>query len=93
MSTGFRMTVLSGRAQDLTRPDTKLDRFPLQDQTEAETVTFGYRARALVFEQRVRRPLAIRDMRRFITAGDGLAYQFPGADFRSRLDYRLFRFL
>lgn len=32
---------------------------------EAETVAFGYRARALVFEQRVELgPLAIRDMRR-----------------------------
>jgi hypothetical protein len=31
----------------------------------AETVAFGYPARALVFEQRVRtEPLAIRDMRR-----------------------------
>ena len=30
-------------------------------------------------------PLAIRDMRRFITAGDGLEHQFPGADFRSSL--------
>ena len=34
-----------------------------------ETVAFGYRARALVFEQRVRRPLAIRDMRRFVNGG------------------------
>ena len=40
-------------------------RFPEQLQPlEKETVAFGYRARALV-EQRVRRPLAIRDMRRF----------------------------
>jgi hypothetical protein len=32
---------------------------------EAETVAFGYPARALVFEQRVELgPLAIRDMRR-----------------------------
>jgi hypothetical protein len=36
---------------------------------ETETVAFGYRARALVFEQRVRRPLAIRDMRRFVNGG------------------------
>jgi hypothetical protein len=86
MSMGFRMTVFSGPAQNRTSPATKLDCFPLQDQTKAETVAFGYRARALVFEQRVRRPLAIRDMRRFVTAGDGLAYQFLGADFRSRFD-------
>ena len=51
---------------------------------EAETVAFGYPARALVFEQRVRRPLAICDMRRLATAGDGLAHQFPREDFRSR---------
>jgi hypothetical protein len=52
---GFRMTVLSATAQKPNKPHTKLDCFPLQDQTEAETVAFGYRARALVFEQRVRR--------------------------------------
>jgi hypothetical protein len=68
-------TLRTGRNR--TSPDTKLDCFPLQDQTEAETVAFGYRARALVFEQRVRRPLAIRDMRRFVTAGDGLAITIP----------------
>jgi hypothetical protein len=37
--------------------------------TQAETVAFGYRARALVFEQRVQGPLAIRDMRRFVNGG------------------------
>jgi hypothetical protein len=63
---GFRMTVFSEPAQNRTSPDTKLDCFPLRVQTDAETVAFGYRARALVFEQRVRRPLAIRDMRRFV---------------------------
>jgi hypothetical protein len=60
---GFRITVFSAPAQN--RPDTKLDCFPLLNQPDAETVAFGYRARALVFEQRVRRLLAIRDMRRF----------------------------
>ena len=29
-------------------------------------------------------PLAIRDMRRFVTAGDGLGRQIPGEGFRSR---------
>jgi hypothetical protein len=48
-----------------------------------ETVAFGYLARAFVLEQRVRKPLAIRDMRRSLTAGDGLAHQVTGADFRS----------
>jgi serine/threonine protein kinase len=33
-------------AQNRTSPDTKLDCFPLQDQMKAETVAFGYRARA-----------------------------------------------
>jgi hypothetical protein len=69
MSMGFRMTVFSAPAQNRTSPHAKLDCFPLQDQTEAETVAIGYRARALVFEQRVRRPLAIRDMRRFVNGG------------------------
>jgi hypothetical protein len=49
--------------------------FLLADQTE--TAAFGYLARALVLEQRVRRPLAIRDMRRSLTAGDGLASTIP----------------
>jgi hypothetical protein len=44
---------------------TGVDGFP----RSAETVAFGYRAQALVFEQRVRRPLAIRDMRHFINGG------------------------
>ena len=89
MSIGFRITVFSGLRKTPTSSDTKVDSFPsssLQDQTEAETVAFGYPSRALVFEQRVRRPLAIRDMRRFVTAGDGLADQFRGEDFRSRLE-------
>jgi hypothetical protein len=51
---------------------------------ENKTVAFGYRARALVFEQRVRRPLAIRDMRRSLTAGDGLAILIFGENSRSR---------
>ena len=46
----------TSRASSCTVSDSKV---------EAETVAFGYPARALVFEQRVRnRPLAIRDMRR-----------------------------
>ena len=56
---------------------------PLSGRTE--TVAFGYRARAL--EQRSLKagpkgPLAIRDTRR-LTAGDGLAKQVTGEDFRS----------
>jgi hypothetical protein len=53
---------------------------------EAETVAFGYPARALVFEQRVEiGPLAIRDMRRRLTASDGLALLNRALDFRSDL--------
>ena len=56
-------------------------------QTETETAAFGYRARTLVFEQRVRRNLGYpRDMRRSLTAGDGLAHQIIGENFRSRFD-------
>ena len=52
----------------------------------AETVAFGYPARALVFEQRVDiGPLAIRDMRRRLTASDGLALLNRALDFRSDL--------
>ena len=66
MSIGFRMTVFSVPAHSRIKPRHQFDCFPLEDQMEAETVAFGYRARALVFEQRVRRPLAIRDMRRVV---------------------------
>jgi hypothetical protein len=63
-------------AHDPTTPDSNIEAFfLLADQTE--TVAFGYLARALVLEQRVRRPLAIRDMRRSLTAGDGLASTIP----------------
>jgi hypothetical protein len=87
MSMGFRMTVFSEPAQNRTSPYTKLDCFPLLDQTEAETVAFGYRARALVFEQRVRRTFGYPRHAPFrLTAGDGLAHQVPGEDFRSRFD-------
>ena len=48
-------------------------------QTETETAAFGYRAsRVLMLEQRVR---TIRDMRRSLTAGDGLANQIIGENF------------
>jgi hypothetical protein len=85
MSIGFRMTVFSATAQSRTNPDTKLDCFPLQNHTDAETVAFGYRARALVFEQRVRRTFGYPRHAPFrLTAGDGLAHQFRCAAFRSR---------
>jgi hypothetical protein len=38
-----------------------------------ETAAFGYRSRALVLNSGFFEPLAIRDLRRFMTAGDGLA--------------------
>jgi len=44
----------------------QFDCFPLEDQMEAETVAFGYRARALFLNSESEGPLAIRDMRRFI---------------------------
>ena len=75
---GFRMTD-SPFLHTPQRLDTDVDGFhfirlydpsralhPVSDlKVEAETVAFGYPARALVFEQRVELgPLAIRDMRR-----------------------------
>jgi hypothetical protein len=60
---GFRMTVFSEPAQTEQAPTPSSTAFFA---IPNETVAFGYRARALVFEQRVRRPLAIRDMRRFV---------------------------
>ena len=64
-------------------PDSNVSRASSCSRIKTEAVAFGYLARALVLEQRVRRPLAIRDMRRSLTAGDGLAHQFTSADFRS----------
>jgi hypothetical protein len=76
---GFRMPDSPFPRTSLTI-DTDVDGFPLPSASVtrtahfnarlaipdgAETVAFGYPARALVFEQRVRmEPLAIRDMRR-----------------------------
>jgi hypothetical protein len=69
--------------------DTDVDGFPFpfaSTHEQAETVAFGYPARALVFEQRVEiGPLAIRDMRRRLTASDGLAFLNRALDFRSDL--------
>jgi hypothetical protein len=66
------------------------------DRNELKTVAFGYRARALVilgtvfFRKRVRRPLAIRDTRRSLTAGDGLAQASCRRGFRSAFSDYLF---
>ena len=49
---------------------------------EVETAAFGYLSRAPVFEQRVLRPLAIRDMRR--RNGERRSLPSRGGDFRSR---------
>jgi hypothetical protein len=47
-----------------------------------ETVAFGYRARALVFEQRVRRTFGYPRHAPFrLTAGDGLATPIPRRGF------------
>jgi hypothetical protein len=51
---------------------------------EAETVAFGYPARALVFEQRVRkRTFGYPRHAPLLTAGDGLALLNRAGDFRS----------
>jgi hypothetical protein len=47
--------------------------------TKTETV-----ARALVFEQRVSKTFGYPRHTPSLTAGDGLAHQVPGEDFRSR---------
>jgi hypothetical protein len=53
---------------------------------EAETVAFGYPARALVFEQRVRnRTFGYPRHAPSLTASDGLAFLNRAGDFRSDL--------
>jgi hypothetical protein len=56
-----------------------------QSKTEAETAAFGYRARALAFEQRVRkRTFGYPRYAPSLTASDGLALSSRGGAFRSR---------
>ena len=87
MSTEFRITFLPAKTRkhgQLTQTKKERDR------------RLGYRVRALVFfkqflESGSERPLAIRDTRRSLTAGDGLARQVTGEDFRSAPSEYLFR--
>jgi hypothetical protein len=57
-----------------------------QSKTEAETAAFGYPARALIFEQRVRKgTFGYPRHAPSLTASDGLVLSSRGGDFRSRL--------
>jgi hypothetical protein len=85
MSIGFRMTVFSAPAQSRTTPRYQLDCFPLQDQTDAETVAFGYRARLFLNSESEDFWLSARCAvsKRRATVSQ---HQFRGEGFRSRFD-------
>jgi hypothetical protein len=83
---GFRMTVFSVYAQNRTSPTPSSTAFLYKTKRRPRPSPLAIVRERLFLNSESEGPLAIRDMRRFITAGDGLAHQFPGADFRSRFD-------